>query len=316
MRLVASLLFAAAATPSPAPSPGPVTVSVTPSRQEVTVGEPFSLEVRASGPAGTAFDFPGGASTDSLELSAAAGSPPASPASPPNVRRYDAAVFALGEVALPPIPVRYRLPDGSEGEAASEPVVLKVATLLPKDPQRQKLADIRGPQPLGIAAVFWIATAALAVLLAALVAWLVRRRRQAGAPALAPVPERPADVEALQALDGLEASGLLARGDYRLLYIRLATIAKRYLERRLEAPVLEMTSAETLAFLRAHPHGGALLPAMRELASAADQIKFARGAGLAQEAERHLAAVRALVPALESRLRPPVATPAPEGKAA
>ncbi len=76
-----------------------------------------------------------------------------------------------------------------------------------------------------------------------------------------------------------------------------------------------MTSAETLAFLRAHLHGGELVPVVRDLAEAADRIKFARGQGLVPEAERHLAAVRALVPALEARLRPAVPLET-EGKAA
>jgi hypothetical protein len=125
-----------------------------------------------------------------------------------------------------------------------------------------------------------------------------------GAPAGAPVPPAPPDVEALLALDRLAASGLRERGDYRAFYIELTAIVKRYLERRLEAPVLEMTSTETAAFLRAHPHGGDLLGIVRDLAEAADRIKFARGAGLAAEAERHIAAVRALVPALEAKLRP------------
>ncbi len=78
-----------------------------------------------------------------------------------------------------------------------------------------------------------------------------------------------------------------------------------------------MTSAETLAFLRGHPHGGELLPVVRELAEAADRIKFAKGEGLIPEAERHLASVQALVPALEARLRPaPPAGGEAEGKAA
>ena len=130
------------------------------------------------------------------------------------------------------------------------------------------------------------------------------------------MPELPADAEALRALDALAASGLLSRGEYRPFYIQLTAVAKRYLERRLGAPVLEMTTAETLAFLRGHAHGGDLLPVVRDLAEAADRIKFAKGQGLAQEAERHLAAVRALVPALEARLRPVVTDAAAEGKAA
>jgi len=129
------------------------------------------------------------------------------------------------------------------------------------------------------------------------------------------LPELAADVEALGALEALAREGLPARGELRPFYIRLSVIAKRYLERRLGASVLEMTSAETFAFLRGHPHGGELLPVVRDLAEAADRIKFAKGRGLVPEAERHLASVRALVPALEARLRP--APPAEtEGKAA
>ena len=305
---VALLLLAQAA--------GPVSVKATASKTEVTVGEAFTVDLKATGPAGTTFEFPGEEAADAFELR----TPPleaegSTPAVEPGTHRYEAAVFTVGEATLPPIAVRYRLPDGTEGEATSEPLVLKVVSLLPKDPQQQKLADIRGPRPVGVAAVFWIVLAALAALLAVLATWLVRRRRKTGAAVITAVPERPPDVEALQALDGLEVSGLLARGEHRLFYIRLTAIAKRYLERRLEAPVLEMTTAETVAFLRAHAYGADLLPAMRDLAAAADQVKFARGAGLAQEAERHLAAVRTLIPALESRLRP-AAAGATEGKAA
>jgi hypothetical protein len=152
--------------------------------------------------------------------------------------------------------------------------------------------------------VFWIALGLLLALIAAVVTWLLRRRRQAEAPALAPVPEIAPDKEALAALEALAREGLPAKGELRSFYIRLSAVAKRYLERRLGAPVLEMTSSETIAFLRAHPHGGELLPVIRDLAEQADRVKFARGAGVVPEAERHLASVRALVPALEARLRP------------
>jgi hypothetical protein len=153
------------------------------------------------------------------------------------------------------------------------------------------------------------------LLLAALVLWLVKRRRRVTQPVAPPAPTFSPDVEALRALDALAAEGLPGRGELRPFYIRLTTIAKRYLERRLVAPVLEMTSAETLAFLRGHAHGGELLPVVRDVAEAADRIKFAKGEGLGAEAERHLAAVRALVRALEARLRPPAEAEA-EGKAA
>jgi hypothetical protein len=323
MLALASLLLgittAAGATPAPAAAQAdtqapPVSVTATASKSEVTVGETFTIELKATGPAGTTYSFDGEASADELELRSLAAAPDA-PAPEPGTHRYEVAVFALGELQIPPLPVRYRLADGTQGEAASSPLSLKVVSLLPKDQAEQKLADIRGPARVGIGRAFWIALALALLLVAAVVVLLLRRKRRRTAPAAAPVPELAPDAEALGALETLAREGLPARGELRPFYIRLSAIAKRYLERRLGARVLEMTSAETFAFLRGHPHGGELLPVVRDLAEAADRIKFAQDRGLVAEAERHLASVRALVPALEARLRP--ALPAQtEGKAA
>jgi hypothetical protein len=328
MPALASLLFAVtttgAATPpaavapqaaGAAASPGPVSVTATASKTEVTVGETFTVELKATGPAGTTYTFAGEATADELELRTKAPAPDAA-APEPGTHRYDAAVYALGELQIPPIPVRYALADGAEGEAQSAPIALKVTSLLPKEEAEQKLADIRGPASVGIGRAFWVALALALALVAGLAAlWLRHRRRALQAPAaLGPPPIAP-NLEALAALDALAREGLLARGELRAFYIRLSAALKRYLERRLGAPVLEMTSAETLAFLRGHRDGGELLPVVRDLAEAADRIKFAKGAGLVPEAERHLASVRALVPALEARLRPAPPVEA-EGQAA
>jgi len=273
------------------------------SKTEVRVGEPFTVEVTASGPPGTTYTFPKGPGSETVDLREKA--PPSSPAPPPppGSERYEAAAFAVGETEVPPIPVSYRLPDGTEGSVKTEAIPLRIVSVLPKDPKEQKLADIRGPVPLRVAAAFWIALVALLALLLALAFWIVRRRRKAAAPEpMAPLVAP--DVEALSALDRLASAGLLERGDHRGFYIALVEIIKRYLERRLGAPVLEMTSAETLAFLRDHPHGARFASAVRDLAGAADRIKFARGEGLEDEARRHLAGGRQLVAGLEESLRP------------
>lgn len=273
------------------------------SKAEVTVAEPFTVEVTAEGPPGTVFTFPEELGGDEVELRA----PPALAAPPSPLpagrHRYQATVFTLGEPAVPPIAVKYRLPDGTEGEVTTAPIPLHVVSLLPKDPSQQKLADIRGPLPLAIGRAFWIALGIVLAILGALVFWALRRRRRAPAAAGPQEPEVPPDAEALRALETLAASGLAARGDFRAYYIALTAIAKRYLERRLLAPVLEMTTAETVAFLRDGPHGD-LVSAVKDLAGAADRIKFARGQGLAAESERHMQAVRGLVETLEGRLRP------------
>lgn len=307
----------AAGEPSSAPTPGgPVRVTATPSKADVTVGETFTLEVRATGPEGTSYTFPGEAVSEAFELQTPPATAPVAPSPaplPPGTHRYQAAVFTLGRAEIPPIPVRYQLPDGTTGEASTEPVKLRVVSLLPKG-EEPTLADVRPPVAVSVGVAFWVALGVALVLLAALVAWLWRRRRRKPTPAAAPALPVPPDVEALRALDALEAQGLPARGEHRAHYIALTTVAKRYLERRLGAPVLEMTTAETLAFLRGHPQADGLHPTVRDVAEAADRIKFARGEGLVAEAERHVAAVRALVRTLEARLAPP--SPTSEEKAA
>ncbi len=183
-----SLLLAALLTGAGAAAPAPVSVSAAPAKTEVTVGEPFVVEVRASGPAGTTYTFPAEAGDEQVELRALPAPP--SPPPPPDRLSYQAAVFALENPRLPPVRVKYRLADGSEGEAESAPVELKVATLLPRDPKEQAPADIRGPMSLDVGRAFWIGAGLLALALAALVAWLVRRRRAtpAGAPARPATP--------------------------------------------------------------------------------------------------------------------------------
>jgi hypothetical protein len=279
-------------------------VLVTASQSEVGVGEPFTVELKAFGPPGTTWTFPPEAGNDSVELRTPPAAPSASPEPlPPGVHRYQAAAFALRDVEVPAVTVRYRLPDGTEGGTATAPLKLTIVSVLPKDPSQQQLADIRGPMALAVGLPFWIALAVLVLLLAALAYWLVRRRRPAAAPEPA-VPELTPEEQARRALEALAGSDLLPRGQYRPYYIALTEIAKRYLERRLEAPVLEMTSSETVAALRDHTQLHDLAFAVRELTGAADQVKFAQGASAEADGRRHLEVVRHLVETIETRLRP------------
>jgi len=296
-----------------------IRVEASVSKAEVAIGERFVVEVKATAPAGTTFRFPAEVVTEGAELralppegGAAGGSPPPER---PGVRRYEAALFELTDAKVPPVVVQYRGADGISGEAATEPVAVKVLSRLPKDADPEKIADIRGPVSLTIGRAFWIALALLIVALLALVVWLIRRRRAVAAPQIVVAPPaNPAD-EAKAALATLAASGLLGRGDYRGFYIALTVIAKRYLERRLGAPVLEMTTAEMVAFLRDAPLARGLVTPMRDLANAADQIKFARGAGLQAEAERHTEGVRAMIKGLEDAFAP-APSPAEQEKVA
>lgn len=303
MTLAVLLLATVSATPAPPPATDDAPrVLARAAKTDVTVGEPFTVDVAGTGPAGITWTFPEDAGNDQVELRTAV-DPQGATTALPGVHRYQAAVFAVGDVAVPAISVKYRLADGTEGEAATAPVPLRIVSLLPKgEGNEPKLVDIRGPGAVSIGRAFWIALAAAALLVAAMVwLWLKRRRRpEAPMPA---VPATPPDVDALRALEALGQSGLLERGEARSFYIELVAIVKRYLERRLGAPLLEMTSQEAGAFLKGHAEAAPLAGAFREMCGAADQVKFARGGAVVEEGRRHLTAARSLVSTLESRMQ-------------
>jgi hypothetical protein len=270
-------------------------------KTDVTVGEPFGVDVAGAGPDGITWTFPEDAGNYQVELRTVP-DPQGSAAALPGVHRYQATAFAVGDVAVPPVTVKYRLADGSEGEATTAPVPLRIVSLLPKGEGETKLVDIRGPDAVSIGRAFWIALAAAVLLVAGVVGLFLRRRRRAEAPAPA-VPATPPDVDALRALEILAQSGLLGRGEARAYYIELVTIVKRYLERRLGLPFLEMTSQEAVVFLKSHREAAPLATAFREMCGAADQVKFARGGAVVEEGQRHLTGARSLVSTLESRLQ-------------
>ncbi len=298
------VLAAAAGGPSAAAAEVPPRLSVVPSATTVTVGEPFIVTVRAEAPAGTSWSFPAEVATDEVILKAVEDRAAEAGA------LYQAAVFALDEVAIPPITASYRLPDGTRGEATSEPVAVTVASLLPEDPEEQRLAALRPPVALPAGAAFWIALGLSLVGLGGALAWWWRRRRRAGTALPPPPPEVAPAEEALAALRRLDEAGLAGRGELRTFYIELAVIAKRYLERRLKAPVLEMTSAETAAFLRDHPLARRMAAAVRDLTGTADYVKFAGGQGDEGRARRHWQQVLELVEELERlHAAPPSAQP-------
>ncbi|MCU0292129.1 MAG: hypothetical protein MUF10_09100 [Thermoanaerobaculaceae bacterium] len=284
-----------------APDASGVRIEARASATEVTVGQSFTVEVTAQGPAGTTWTFPDRPGTEQVDLELV----PATPETPskPGTATYRGAVFALGEAQVPAIAVQYRLPGGQAGTASTEPVALRIASVIPKGETEPRPADLRPPVKLPIGTAFWVALGLAVVAIAALVAWLVRRRRKPVETAAPAVPETPPEVEARAALDQLAASGLVEREEYRAFYIELAVIAKRYLERRLGEPVLEMTSAEVAALLRDHPLAGPHLPVMRDLMSAADWVKFAHGSAQAEAARRHLASARGIVAAVEETLQ-------------
>lgn len=271
-------------------------IQVRPSTSNISIGERFQVRVEARGPSGTKYEFPKEVTNGSVELIQ---SRPSMALAGAVV--YDAQVFALGpEGRIPEIEIHYISSDGSTGSVKSAPVPLNViSTLDPKD-ENPAPADLAPPLPVLVSRAFWIASSTAGLLLIAGIAMLVRRLRfpkKAVDPSVTPAisPEE----EALTGLDDLAAAR--ATLEPRAFYIRLIPILKQYLERRLEAPVLEMTSTETVAFVKAHAWTSPHAMALRDLVTSADLVKFG-GLSDASNGDRQIQLVRDLIGRID-RLR-------------
>ena len=271
-------------------------IEVRPSTANVSVGERFQVTVEARGPGGTAWEFPKQINDGSVELIQ---SNPSTALA--HTVTYDAQVFAIGaEARIPEIEVQYRAADGSSGAVKSAPVPLNVVSTLDPNDQNPAPADFAPPLPVLVSRAFWVASGLASLLLIALIVWLVRRIRFPKKPVEPTVtPAISPEEEALTALDRLATARTAF--EPKVFYIQLIQILKQYLERRLEAPILEMTSTETLAFVKSHAWTTPHAVALRDLVTSADLVKFG-GSSDASNAERQIQLVREIVGRID-RLR-------------
>jgi hypothetical protein len=205
---------------------------------------------------------------------------------------YPLSAWRPGSHALPPVNVGY-VTDGTTTQVSVSFPSFVVRSVLP--------ADTAGIEPrpardvLGANRLWW--PILLALLLGALAAaalawwWRRRRRREPDAPVVL-VPAVPPRAAALARLDELERSDLLARGEFRLFYLQLTEILRRYAAAIEPAWGVDLTTSELAARVRGRD--AEALELLRILGGA-DLVKFARADASAEGARRDLAVGRAWV---------------------
>lgn len=95
----------------------------------------------------------------------------------------------------------------------------------------------------------WAGAAALIILLVVLVVYLVKYFKRRKKPASVFNSKLSPFDEAMQSLDALQKEQLLYKGDVRQFHTRLIDIFKRYLSRKMQKNILNLTSSEVLLSL-------------------------------------------------------------------
>ncbi len=260
------------------------------SHDSVRIGEPLSLMVTVSGVVGAAdVAFP--ALPDSGAITAL-GPPTLLADRGAHSARYELAAWALGDLTLTPADVRV-VTDAAELRIPLPAVNLHVVSVLPADADTDTLAwkspaDVLGPN--------WstgekLAALGLAVVLA-LATFLYLRRRGEVQPVPVP-PARSARAVALEALERLEASGMIEVGELKGFFSALSHILRVFLAATDRAWGLDLTTRELMAFVGMDGVLETQVRSLGGLLDRADMVKFARQrptraqAGRALDAARH-----------------------------
>ena len=189
---------------------------------------------------------------------------------------FTLAVFELGELEVPPLVVDVVGGDGVVESLTTDPFGVEGVSV--GADETGDLRDIHGPLgiPLGAMrlALGVLILLVVATLLYVAASWLWSRGDEVVRPALGP-PLRPAHEIALEALEALERSPLLERGQVKDYHIEASDILRTYVERSFLVAALEMTTHEVLAALEQAGVDKCFRSGLREFLEQCDIVKFA-----------------------------------------
>lgn len=286
----------------------------------VTVGDRLSLEVAVEHPTDAVVSWPDSLDLGAFEVLEARVSPVRSRDGVSlSAATYVVTAFELGELELPTFEVVVLHPDGREEVLETDAYGVEVISV--GVDESGDIREIRGPLAIPVGLMRLVSLIALLILVGAAAYALIRRRRSDDqtAEARPAPPARPAHEVALEELERLESSRLLAEGKVKEFHIRVSEIIRRYVEARFRVPALEMTTWEVLGGLHAAGVDSDLRDDLRRFLDQCDLVKFAKAKPGQEESRAVLELGRGLVrrsaPAPEPAPDPePAPEPAPEPK--
>lgn len=200
---------------------------------------------------------------------------------------YEITTFTTGDYQIPPITIRYQDRAGESKTIATDPIAIKVNSLL-KGEEGEDIKPLRGPKDYEGRIPLWVLITAAAVALGVLLFLYFYRR--AGKPidlGREAVDNRLPWEIALAELQALRNSDLIAKGLYKPYYLRLSEVFRKYLERRYGISALERTTHEIIGEFRGLALDKVEEEAIRKLLEECDLVKFAKYDPTQADIERH-----------------------------
>jgi hypothetical protein len=270
----------------------------------VTVGDRITLTVRVTHPAGASVAWPDSLNLSPFEVLGAQ----ALPIQSEGDARVSSATFLLtafelGEVEIPSFDVDLIGADGRRETLRTDGFGVEVVSV--GQDETGDIREIRGPLMIPVS-VLRVAGWLVALLMAVVAgAWGYRRWAQTrvGEEVVetGPPPRPPHEI-ALEALDRLEHSEMLMRGQVKEYHIEASDILRRYIEARFRVTALELTTWEILDSLTRAGAAQDVRDDVRRFLDQCDLVKFAKVRPSSDASREMVQLGRALVTGSMSRV--------------
>ena len=192
-------------------------------------------------------------------------------------KNYVITNYKLGEYVIRPFTIQYRAEKGEVKQLKTNSLYITIESI-DKDKHKDPNGDIRGVKGVRkIRSQVWSFLVAIAVVLGGIVSWFIyveKRQRASSQDKLEP-PLSPHD-EAYQALNHLQHSDLIRRGQVKVYFFRMSEILRRYFERRYSIKALESTTCEVMKDLTKERLGVEDVKLIEEVLLLCDLVKFAK----------------------------------------
>ena len=263
-----------------------------------TIGNPVSYSVKVQSPKDKIIQFPDWILEDPLEVR----SSDFAISTPYQIGNYKLVFWDTGRVAIPGLEIQVLYKDSTFAyKMNADTMFMEVVSITEQDPSfRQSggsIMPIKDPVPVKYP-VPWrtiILSMSLVLLLVGIIwIWTKRLKKEVYLEEKPDYLEQP-DAVALQKLDLLDGSGLLAEGDIKEFYSRLSLIIREYAENSLYIRALEMTTEEIRGYRLFFPYTNIELEEYIQILSSADMVKYAKHRISIEQCSKDLLQSRALV---------------------
>jgi hypothetical protein len=278
-----------------APAAAQTTVDTAVDTTLVTVGDRIELTVSVRHPTGSTVSWPDSLTLAPFEVLAARASEPRREGGiVVSTATFSLAAFELGELEIPAFDVTVTDASGQTEVLRTDRFAVEIVSV--GTDEGGDIREIRGPLAVPVNPL-WLLVAVLLVVVPALLAWLLYRRRAAdGDPAaVRGPPPRMAHEIALEELTALEGSGLLERGRVKEYHIEASEILRTYVSRRFRIDALEMTTFELLGVLDRTGVDGSFRDGLESFLDQCDLVKFAKSRPDVGRSHRLLELARRLI---------------------